>query len=378
MLDLDLDSYAQRLVVDPGVSPSAVLAVGARAGREWRLLAGAAGRRSVNHMEPVDPRTPFDLASVTKPFVATAAARLVQRGLLDWQSPLGSVVPELAHTASRAASILDLLSHRAGLEAHRSLYLPLLDGERVDVPLALRAAADARRSDCAGTRPPRGFAPLYSDLGYLLAGTMLARASSRPLADVVDAEVAEPLGLDVASAASWRARDPEFARRVAPTEVVAFRGGEIIGEVHDENAWALSGYDISGHAGLFGTAHAVLRFGTCVLDALEGRRPDWLEPSSIEPLVRVRDGGTLRAGFDGRAENGSAAGARFGPRTFGHLGFTGTSLWCDPDEAIAAVILTNRVNPSRDNVAIRAVRPALGDALFEVGLALRKAREASL
>jgi CubicO group peptidase (beta-lactamase class C family) len=194
----------------------------------------------------------------------------------------------------------------------------------------------------------------------------------------VEREVSKPLGLDIGAAAWWLRRDSSFVARVAPTEVVAFRGGEIVGKVHDENAWALSGLGISGHAGLFGTARAVLKFGACVLDALTGHRDDWLGASDVEPLVRVRPGGTLRAGFDGRASTGSAAGSRFGPRTFGHLGFTGTSLWCDPDEALVAVILTNRVNPTRSNVAIRAVRPELGDALFEAGQLLRKTAAPSL
>src|SRR5690349_6498928 len=104
MPNLDLGTYAQRLVVDPGVSPSAVLAVAVRVGRQWRLAVGGAGRRSANHPEPVDPGTPFDLASVTKPFVATAAARLVRRRLLDWQTELGTVIAELAETASGSAS----------------------------------------------------------------------------------------------------------------------------------------------------------------------------------------------------------------------------------------------------------------------------------
>jgi CubicO group peptidase (beta-lactamase class C family) len=141
--------------------------------------------------------------------------------------------------------------------------------------------------------------------------------------------------------------------------------------VHDENAWALSGLGLSGHAGLFGTASSVARFGAAMLDALAGRDSSWLDLGTVTPLVEPRAGGTLRAGFDGRSAEGSSAGTAFGPRAFGHLGFTGTSLWCDPDTDIVAVILTNRVNPTRDNVAIRAARPALNDALFRIAADLR-------
>ena len=365
-----LDDYARRFIVDQGVSPAAVLAVGTRTAEGWQLAVGAAGARSAAHPEPVEPRTPFDLASVTKPFVACVAARLVRKGLLSWNDALGQIVPELRHTASSGATVEALLSHRAGLESHRALYLPLLDRRRIDVESALTEAANARRAECIGAPPDGGFEPVYSDLGYILAGAAIARIASRPLAEAVGVEVTEPLGLDVASAAAFRERDPSFLARVAPTEVVPFRGGEIIGEVHDENAWALSGLAISGHAGLFGTARAVAEFGSAVLDAASGRRDDWLRRDDVEPLIRVRSGGTLRAGFDGRAEVGSAAGSRFGPHTFGHLGFTGTSLWCDPDSGVVAVILTNRVSPTRDNIAIRRIRPLLGDALHEVSCAL--------
>jgi CubicO group peptidase (beta-lactamase class C family) len=115
----------------------------------------------------------------------------------------------------------------------------------------------------------------------------------------------------------------------------------------------------------------VATFGAAVLDALAGRRATFLRREEIEPLVRPRPGGTLRAGFDGRAEEGSSAGSEFGARAFGHLGFTGTSLWCDPDADLVSVILTNRVCPTRDNVEIRRVRPPLNDALFRSALLLK-------
>jgi CubicO group peptidase (beta-lactamase class C family) len=113
---------------------------------------------------------------------------------------------------------------------------------------------------------------------------------------------------------------------------------------------------------MFGTAAAVLAFGSAVIDALDGK-PTPLA-GDLAWLVRPRPGGTLRAGFDGKSDAGSSAGSRFGARAFGHLGFTGTSLWVDPDAAIVAVVLTNRVHPTRDNIRIREARPGVHDALF--------------
>jgi CubicO group peptidase (beta-lactamase class C family) len=149
-----------------------------------------------------------------------------------------------------------------------------------------------------------------------------------------------------------------------PTETVAFRGGEVRGIVHDENAWALSGHGLSGHAGLFGTAAGVARFGAALLDALHGRFSGWLDAASLAPLLAARPGGTLRAGFDGKSADQSSAGTLAGARSFGHLGFTGTSLWCDPDADRVLVLLSNRVCPTRNNPRIREARPAVNDALF--------------
>jgi serine-type D-Ala-D-Ala carboxypeptidase len=299
--------------------------------------------------------------------VASTVARLVRSGQFGWETPLATLLPELAGTASGPLSIELLLSHRAGVDAHRSLYSPLVRGETIDPAVMLAQAADARREDCSGLPPDGGFSPLYSDLGYLLAGAAAARAAGRSLATLIVDETCAPLGLDADSAEGWARRSARFMDEVAPTEVVAWRGGEIVGAVHDENAWAFCGRGVAGHAGLFGTAEGVARFGAGVLDALAGRLPDWLTKAEADVLTRPRHQGTLRAGFDGRAAEGSAAGAAFGPRAFGHLGFTGTSVWCDPDAGVVAVILTNRVNPTRDNIAIRRARPLLNDALFALG-----------
>jgi CubicO group peptidase (beta-lactamase class C family) len=119
---------------------------------------------------------------------------------------------------------------------------------------------------------------------------------------------------------------------------------------------------------MFGTISGVLTFAAAVLDALIGRGP--LAPADVEWLMRARPGGTLRAGFDGKSEHGPSAGSSFGRNAVGHLGFTGTSLWIDPTAAVAVVLLTNRVHPSRENTALRAARPAAHDALFRRALEL--------
>ena len=133
--------------------------------------------------------------------------------------------------------------------------------------------------------------------------------------------------------------------------------------MHDENAFALYADGAAGHAGLFGDAAAVLRFGEAMLRATM-LDDGWLGPADVEPLIRPRPGGTLRAGFDGRSDASPSSGARLGPGAFGHLGFTGTSVWIDPDARFVGVLLTNRVHPTRNHIAIREARPVVYDAMF--------------
>jgi CubicO group peptidase (beta-lactamase class C family) len=190
-----------------------------------------------------------------------------------------------------------------------------------------------------------------------------------PLDQIIEREVALPLGLALGSARQLHRRRASFLRDVAPTEVVRARGGCVRGIVHDENAWALGGHGACGHAGLFGSVADVLGLGAALLAALAGQS-DWLSREALWLLVKPRPGGSLRAGFDGKSPGASSAGTLAGPETFGHLGFTGTSLWCDPGAGVATVLLTNRVHPTRDNARIRGARPPVHDALFAAAKAM--------
>lgn len=353
-------------VLDPRVAPAATAGhVGNEA--PVRIVSGAAG--TLPGGRAVTPGTVFDLASVSKPVVACTLARLSCRGELSLSALLGDVLPAARGSRSEQVPLELLLAHRAGLDAHRSLFAPVFAGRPLCREAALFIAADARRPDCLGAPPAHGFAPLYSDLGYLLLGAAIEAATRQPLDVVVEREVAQPLGLGFGSARQLRRRLPSFDEDVAPTEVVPARGGTVRGVVHDENAWAMSGHAACGHAGLFGTVEDVLGFAAALLRASTGKS-SWLEQSAIWTLVKPRPGGTLRAGFDGKSAAASSAGALSGPETFGHLGFTGTSMWCDPTAGVATVLLTNRVYPTRDNPRIRAARPLVHDALFASAKAL--------
>ena len=202
---------------------------------------------------------------------------------------------------------------------------------------------------------------IYSDLGVLLLGEILERSSDRGLAVQVEDEVLEPLGL-----ADTGYLPPEDLReRIAPTEYDSWRGRLPHGEVHDENTLALGG--IAAHAGLFGTARDVAAFGQAILNggAYGGRR---LASAKTVALFTRRaelvPGSSRALGWDTPSQP-SSAGRYFSARSFGHTGFTGTSLWIDPELDLIVVLLTNRVHPTRENIAIRRLRPAIHDAVVQ-------------
>jgi serine-type D-Ala-D-Ala carboxypeptidase len=364
----ELDAIAMRAVEHHRAAPAAVVACALLRQGTWRLAEGAFG--SLFGGGPAaNPDTIFDLASVTKPFTAVTLARVARRGLVNLDTELGSLVPEAVGSASEHVRLELLLAHRAGLEAHRRLYAPLEQGaSKIDREAALRECACARIPDCTGEPGPEGFPPLYSDLGYLLLGEAVRRASSTPLDFLVRQEVSDVLGLRVGSARQWMARGPDVLQHVAPTEIVGWRGGMVRGLVHDENALAMSGRGMSGHAGLFGTARDVVRFGAALLEALASRAEPWLGAADLQPLLRPRPGGTLRAGFDSKSESGSSAGPTCSMSAFGHLGFTGTSVWIDPERSVVVCMLSNRVHPCRDNDAIKAARPDVHERLMQWAL----------
>ncbi|MGB8332040.1 MAG: serine hydrolase [Polyangiales bacterium] len=336
------------------VFPGASATVAVWRGRAWSYVDVVAGARSEGS-DAVAVDTIYDLASLTKPWVAMAALHLYQAGVFALESRVDELIPEAKGLPVGERNWDEVLSHRSGLDAWVPFYESLPHDPGTDAARAWILAALLPHWD--GTKVGTS---VYSDLGYILAGVAMSRATDRALNEIVTERVAAPLGID-ATVFFGAGRDGEdWKAQCAPTGWSPWRKRLLQGEVHDDNCAAFGG--VAGHAGMFGCANSVARFGAACLGAWHGRRGA-TEEELIRHATAVRSGGTHRLGWDGKAEHGSAAGSLIDDGAFGHLGFTGTSLWCDPRRQLVLVLLSNRVAISDDNAAIRAFRPMFHDAV---------------
>lgn len=363
-------------VVDAGVGtayPGAVLRVSMR-GRV--LIEHAAGTTALpgvaSPVTPVRPDTIFDLASLTKPLVTVPLLyRLFGEGRLAPDDPAGRFVPELANTPWAGATIARLMDHTSGLPAWRPFAAKLVasSGEAIaGTPSAVDSVLRRIAAESPAAAP--GVVCTYSDLGYILLGRIVEAVTGESLDAAFRRLVAVPLGLDRAFFVPVRggvaSAPPVPAGDVAATERCPTRGRVLRGEVHDDNAWVLGG--VAGHAGLFADAAAVDRIATALVAAWAGEDASLFVPGVVRDAWTARAapaGATRVRGFDTPSPAGSLAGDRAPAGTVGHLGFTGTSVWMHPSSGMVIVLLTNRVHPTRANEALRAVRPAAHDAVWD-------------
>jgi serine-type D-Ala-D-Ala carboxypeptidase len=327
------------------VTPGAALAIG-RNGYVVRLR--GYGRTDYRATAPrVTDRTIYDLASLTKPVATTTAAMLlVQDGILDLDRPLAAYLPEwrFAHDRSRMTA-RHLLNHTSGLPAGGPLRGVGADRSEIAAVLAsvpLRNAPGVRTE--------------YSDYGMILLAALVERLAGEPMDALLERRVFEPLGLEDTgfNPLRWQAASPlRFASvgataaatlpRIAPTERTAQRG-HIHGVVHDAVALRLGG--VAGHAGLFGSAHDLAVYANMLLAGGSVDGTELLRADLVGGFTKRAAGSSRFAlGWELAREGNSSAGA-FPGSAFGHTGFTGTSMWLDPEHGLYVVLLTNRLNPN--------------------------------
>lgn len=349
--------------VDAGVFPGGVLLW---ANKNQILYHKAFGVTDIRFGTAVALDTIFDLASLTKPLVtALAVADLISSGYLALNTCIGDVLPAARGTGKARITVDMLLRHRSGLPAHRPFF-KLLPGP---VP----GMANRNHLRRLVLDEPLEYAPgskeVYSDLGFILLAWLIEALSGLRLDAFVSDKIFAPLNIHdlffnpLGSEVSGGVKK-ENSLVFAATSHCPWREKMIFGEVEDENAWAGGG--IEGHAGLFGTAAGVHRLCCQILNALENKASKVINPVVIQDFVD-RHHGTMRpAGFDSPSDENASSGHFFSKRSIGHLGFTGTSFWIDPDNGLIAILLTNRVHPSRKNVEIRKFRPRIHDLIVPV------------
>ena len=304
--------------------------------------------------EPTSPQptsdTLFDLASLTKILATTAMAMILyERGLLDLEMPVISIVGEFSGEDPRRdeVTLRMLLAHSSGLPAYEKLFLRARTRDEL-----LAAAFSTPLANDPGSHAE------YSDIGFIVLGVALERLADETLDRFCQREIFGPLALTHTTFNPA----PELRPAIPPTaDDQTFRHRIIQGEVQDENASVLGG--VAGHAGLFATAHDLATFAHTLL---QGGSPI-LRPETIT-LFTARESspeGTPRAlGWDTPSPP-SQSGCYFSPRSYGHLGYTGTSLWIDPDRALSIILLTNRTWPDCANQSIKEIRPRFHDAVIE-------------
>jgi serine-type D-Ala-D-Ala carboxypeptidase len=340
--------------VAAGAAPGAVLAIT----RDGERFVYASGQLGADEPESPGAATIYDLASLTKVVgLVTGAMLAVDEGRLELDAPVQQYVPAFTGAGKDRVTVRMLLAHASGLPAWRPLFREA--GSRTEV-FAL--------ADTTPLSSVPATVEVYSDLGAIILTQVLETIYHQRLDSLLERRVFGPLGMR----ATGYLPATDQRDRIAPTEMDPWRGRMLRGEVQDENAALMDG--VSGHAGLFASAEDLLTFAEWVLEQADGRRDGThfsparlsIGPSVIREFTRRQNlvpGSSRALGWDTPSPGGSA-GTRLSARSFGHTGFTGTSLWIDPERRLAIILLSNRVNPTRNNPRWAPVRAQVADLVI--------------
>jgi CubicO group peptidase (beta-lactamase class C family) len=315
----------------------------------------------------------FDIASLTKPLIASLFFALAQEGKVALEGKLSDVLPTRSpDPAAGEIRFLHLLSHTSGLPAYKSFYAAIRDAEEKEGRrLWGTSEAHERIVDHVLSLPLEaapGTACVYSDLGYILIGRALELAAFRPLDRLLRNHIAGPLQMRDTAFLPLEALSECEAGRIISTGYSEVRQKEKVGEVDDENAAAMGG--VAGHAGIFSTAHDMFLFSREVLRARRGEGRIMSRPSALGMTAKTANppGCPRTPGWDTPSMSpaaGSQAGSHFPEGSFGHLGYTGCSIWADPSRGTTVVLLTNRIFFGKQNDGLKIIRPLIHDAVME-------------
>jgi CubicO group peptidase (beta-lactamase class C family) len=347
-LNHTLDSIMKAAIADHA-APGGALAVG-RYGRIVHMK-GYGRQDTTAAGAPVDENTMYDMASLTKVIATTTAGMMLEeQGKIDLDRTVASYLPEFNAPDKAPITLRMIVTHRGGLEAFAALYKNFHGREEYLAQINLRPL-----------KSTPGTEMVYSDWDMVLMQLVIERVTGVPLDRFVTENIFKPLGMN---STMYTPDSATYFNRIAPTELDTASGGLmrglVHGKVHDENAFALGG--VAGHAGLFSTAHDLAIFCQMLLNGGQYNGVRIVKPETIARWTAPQTRGSSRAlGWD-TPSKGSSSGKYFSPRSFGHTGFTGTSIWVDPERSLFVILLTNRVYPTRENQKQIPLRKAVADA----------------
>jgi CubicO group peptidase (beta-lactamase class C family) len=358
--------------VTQGVFPGAVVLVSKD--REVVYEKAFGYRSLMPHKSPMDLETIFDLASLTKPLATTVAVMiLVNEKKLRLDDKLTRIIPMFGVFGKNLTTFRQLLSHSSGLVAWKPFFEDIIKSERAGRInfVASRAAKNYVLEQVHREKPlaAPGSQCLYSDLGFMLLSETVEVITNNTLDRFCQERLFKPFGLratgfvDLTQLRTRRLHPVE--EMIAPTENCPWRKKILCGEVHDDNAYAMGG--VVGHAGLFSSARDIHTFLLRIDRCLRGE--DHYLPQALVQEFLTKDesvsGSTFALGWDTPSPAGSSSGSLFSPRSVGHLGFTGCSIWWDMEKNCHVILLTNRVHPSRKNEKIKDFRPQIHDLIMK-------------
>jgi len=312
---------------------------------------------AVLESKPVDNSTLYDLASLTKPLVTSLCLlALIEKGKLSLSDPISNYFDFRGNIGKRI-KIIHLLEHTSGLPAHREYYK-----ECLKLPEKERDVAIVRSISKEDLTFDPGSSELYSDLGYILLGKIVEQRVEEKLDQYWKKIILSPLRLH--KGLLFTKNQPMKGKVFGTTGRCQWSNKELSGLVNDDNCRLLGG--VAGHAGLFGTADALVQLTSTLLKMYNG---SYTHPAISFELIREalkRKKGRWVLGFDTPSKPTSSSGTHFSDKTIGHLGFTGTSFWLDLEEMRGVILLTNRVLCNEDLTGIQKLRPTVHDAIQKI------------
>ena len=330
-------------------------------GVEKRLIRTYGSTRFDTGSKPVQENTFFDLASLTKPLCTVQSVlSLIENKKTGWNSPLKSLIRHKTGPYLKKITIGQLLSHSSGIKGYKEYFLDYKaqykknNKEKIIKTILKEPLAYQPGRKC-----------IYSDLGYILLGEIVEQVSGSRFDVFFEKKIAKPMHLENDIFFKPFSKEPDKRKKkYAATEKCPWRKKMLQGEVQDENCWLMGG--VSGHAGLFGTISGVLTMTENILKIWKGNmeHPAYSSGLLQKALKKIDTKETWCMGFDTPSLSGSSAGRYMSRSSVGHLGYTGTSFWIDPERELVVVLLTNRVHPTRHNENIKKFRPLFHDTVI--------------